>query len=247
MNCEIENQYRDKGYLSICGVDEVGLGCLAGPIVASAIILRLPEAVEVAVASGKEGRTFGIDDSKKLTATVRELLYPLILKNAEAIGIGVFTVEEINAAHREGKAPLSVGGNIARCRAVYNLCKKLGSKFPHEKMELPYFASTQVVTKPVVPDLVLVDHFTLKDKALPPSVGIIKGDAKVISIAAASVVAKVFRDRYMTSLNSNVDIYDWASNSGYGAPKHLKALKEYGPTNHHRIFMLKKYLVGATV
>ena len=241
MNCQLENQYKDKGFNCICGVDEVGLGCIAGPVVAAAVVLNLPSACSIEVTSGK--KTYPIGDSKQIPIEAREKLYPLILKDSLAVGIGVATIEELNNAAFHGGKPLAIGGDLARCRAVENLCKKMGNKFPHEKIALLHFQMTNLVIKAKVnPDLALIDHFLLKGLSTPESIGITKGDTKVISIAAASIIAKVCRDRYMANLAIQFDSYNWEKNKGYATPKHIQGLKEFGPSAHHRTFMLNSVL-----
>lgn len=239
MNCELETRYAEQGFKNICGVDEVGMGCLAGPIVAASVILDLPDACTL---SADE---YGIGDSKQIPPKAREQLYSLILKNAVAIGVGVASVDELNQFAAQKLKPLAVGGNLARVRAVENLCKRIGTKFPHQKIDLIHFQSTSIVAKSSIKaDLALVDHFTLKNH-VTKSIGITKGDTKVISIAAASIIAKTCRDAYMLKLSHRFDNYGWDSNMGYGVPAHVRALKEYGPTPHHRTFALKSLLVQA--
>jgi ribonuclease HII len=246
VDCQTEDTYR-KQYPVICGVDEVGTGTLAGPIVAAAVILDLPAACKIEILT-KKGNRYPIGDSKKIPPTVRKALYKLILENAFAVGLGATSVEELNEISRQGKPPLSLGGNRARVRAVLNLCKKIGTKFPHQKMYVPHFYQQYAREKwQVIPSLALVDYFRLRfrsDMVQLPSIGITHGDSQVISIAAASIVAKIVRDEYMTDLGHQIPQYDWRNNMGYGVPNHIKALHEFGPTTHHRTFALKKVLEG---
>jgi ribonuclease HII len=172
----------------VAGVDEAGRGSWAGSVVAGAVILNqkyIPE---------------GINDSKKLSAAKRELLYEEILQNART-GIGISTVEEIDEVN------ILEATKLAMQRAVAMLGNDIS--------------------------LVLVDGN--KAPALPfPTQTIIGGDAKSLSIAAASIIAKVTRDKIMQELGGINPEYGWKNNSGYGTKHHIEALAKYGITKHHR-------------
>ena len=182
-----EREYGPQGIL--CGIDEVGRGPLAGPVVAGAVILP------------KDCQILYLNDSKKLTARRRELLYDEIMEKAVAVGIGVVSQEVIDDI------------NI---------------------LQSTYEAMRQAVGKlSVCPDILLNDAVTIP--GLPQKqVPIIKGDAKSLSIAAASVVAKVTRDRMMEAMDAKYPEYGFASNKGYGSKAHMDALREYGPCPIHR-------------
>lgn len=173
----------------VAGVDEVGRGPLAGPVVAAAVILdkaRIPK---------------GLDDSKKLDAGRREVLYAAIMESAVAVGVGEATVDEIDLIN------IRQATHMAMARAVRAL-----------KIEAAF---------------ALVDGNDAP--ALPcPCDTLIEGDAKSVSIAAASIIAKVTRDRMMAALHDDHPGYGWASNKGYGTPEHLAALARHGATPHHR-------------
>ncbi|MBS0471737.1 MAG: ribonuclease HII [Proteobacteria bacterium] len=173
----------------VAGVDEVGRGPLAGPVVAAAVILdrtRIPK---------------GLDDSKKLDAGRREVLYAAIMESAVAIGVGEATVDEIDLIN------IRQATHMAMARAVRAL-----------KIEAAF---------------ALVDGND--PPALPcPCDTLIEGDAKSVSIAAASIIAKVTRDRMMAALHDDHPGYGWLSNKGYGTPEHLAALTRHGATPHHR-------------
>ena len=182
-----ERQYQDLAY--VCGIDEVGRGPLAGPVVAGAVILP------------KECEILYLNDSKKLSEKKRELLYEEIMEKAVAVGLGVIgpaRIDEINIL-----------------QATY------------EAMRM---AIAQLSVKP---DLLLNDAVTIPQVTLP-QVPIIKGDAKSISIAAASIVAKVTRDRMMVQYEELLPGYHFASNKGYGSAAHIAALKELVPCPIHR-------------
>ncbi|HOO27827.1 MAG TPA: ribonuclease HII [Lachnospiraceae bacterium] len=182
-----ENKYGEYG--AICGIDEVGRGPLAGPVVAGAVIL--PADCDILY----------LNDSKKLTEKKREELYSVIMEKASAVGLGFISPERIDEI------------NI---------------------LQATYEAMRQAVQKlSVIPDILLNDAVTiplLDIKQVP----IIKGDAKSISIAAASIVAKVTRDRLMTEYESRYPEYGFAANKGYGSAAHIAALKKYGPSPIHR-------------
>ena len=182
-----EREYGPLGLL--CGIDEVGRGPLAGPVVAGAVILP------------KDCQILYLNDSKKLTARRRELLYDEIMEKAVAVGIGVISQEVID--------------DINILQATYEAMRQAVGKLS------------------VCPDILLNDAVTIP--GLPQKqVPIIKGDAKSLSIAAASVVAKVTRDRMMEALDAKYPEYGFASNKGYGSAAHMAALREYGPCPLHR-------------
>lgn len=178
---EISKYEREYGqYGLICGIDEVGRGPLAGPVVAGAVILP------------KDCKIKYINDSKKLSAKMRDMLYDEIMEKAVAVGIGFVSekrIDEINILN-------------ATYEAMREAIDKLGVK----------------------PDILLNDAVTIP-KVDIRQVGIIKGDAKSISIGAASIVAKVTRDRFMEEMAKKYPQYDFASNKGYGSAKHIAAIK----------------------
>lgn len=191
-----ERQYGE--YHAICGIDEVGRGPLAGPVVAGAVIL--PKNCEILY----------INDSKKLSAAKRSELYNIIMKEAVAVGLGMVSparIDEINILQATYEA---------MAQAINNLQVK--------------------------PDILLNDAVTIPQVAIP-QVPIIKGDAKSISIGAASIVAKVTRDRLMVEYDKVFPEYGFAENKGYGSAAHIEALKKFGPTEIHRTTFIKNFQV----
>lgn len=184
---EFEHKYEDLGY--VCGIDEVGRGPLAGPVVACAVILP------------KDSQILYLNDSKKLSASKREELYDVIMREAVSVGIGMRSPERID--------------EINILQATYEAMREAVSKLD------------------VMPQVLLNDAVTIPQITIP-QVPIIKGDAKSVSIAAASIVAKVTRDRLMEEYDKVFPEYGFASNKGYGAAVHIEALKKYGPTPIHR-------------
>ena len=189
-----ERRYRERG--TLCGIDEVGRGPLAGPVVAGAVIL--PEDCEILY----------LNDSKKLSEKKRELLYDEIMEKAIAVGIGAVSPERID--------------EINILQATYEAMRIAISRLS------------------VRPDLLLNDAVTIPQVDIP-QVPIIKGDAKSVSIAAASIIAKVTRDRMMVQYEELYPGYEFASNKGYGSARHIAALKEIGPCPIHRRSFIKNF------
>ncbi len=184
---EYERKYAACNY--ICGIDEVGRGPFAGPVIACAVILP------------KDCNILYINDSKQLSEKKREELYDEIISGAVAYGIGSVPpgrIDEINIL-----------------QATYEAMRKAINNLK------------------VKPDILLNDAVTIPQVEIR-QVPIVKGDAKSISIAAASIVAKVTRDRLMVAYDQVFPGYDFASNKGYGSPKHIEAIKKLGLTPIHR-------------
>lgn len=182
-----EHKYEDLGW--ICGIDEVGRGPLAGPVVAGAVILP------------RDSKILHLNDSKQLTAKKRDELYDVIMREAVAVGIGYASparIDEINIL-----------------QATYEAMREAISKLS------------------VKPDVLLNDAVKIPQVDIR-QVPIIKGDAKSVSIAAASIIAKVTRDRLMEEYDKVLPGYGFASNKGYGSAEHIAALKEIGPSPIHR-------------
>lgn len=192
---EFERKYSDYQY--ICGIDEVGRGPLAGPVVAGAVILP------------KDCDILYINDSKKLSAAKREELAEIILEKAVSVQTALVSpavIDEINI------------------------------------LQATYEAMRQAVAKlEPSPDLLLNDAVNIPGINIK-QVPIIKGDAKSISIGAASIIAKVTRDAMMVEYDKLYPEYDFASNKGYGSPKHLEVLKKYGPCPIHRKSFIKNLI-----
>lgn len=191
---EYEKQYSAFSY--ICGIDEVGRGPLAGPVVAGAVILP------------KDCDILYLNDSKQLSEKKREELYQVIMEKAVCTGLGMVSPERID--------------EINILQATYEAMRE---------------AIRQLTPQP---DLLLNDAVTIP-KVKIRQVPIIKGDAKSISIAAASIIAKVTRDRLMVEYESIYPGYGFAENKGYGAKAHIDAIKKYGPTPIHRKTFIKNF------
>ena len=192
---QYEEKYAD--YAFICGIDEVGRGPLAGPVVAGAVILP------------KECEILYINDSKKLSAAKRDELYDEIMDKAVAVGLGMASparIDEINILQATYEAMRMAISNLS-----------------------------------VQPDLLLNDAVTIPEIEIM-QIPIIKGDAKSVSIAAASILAKVTRDRLMVEYEKVFPGYDFASNKGYGTKAHIEGLKKFGPTPIHRMSFIHNYI-----
>ena len=192
---QYEKEYEHLGY--VCGIDEVGRGPFAGPVVACAVILP------------KDCSILYINDSKKLSEKRREELYEIITKEAVSFGIGIRDnkrIDEINI------------------------------------LEATYEAMRDAISSlKVKPDVLLNDAVTIPGVDIK-QVPIIKGDAKSISIGAASIVAKVTRDRMMVEYDEIFPGYDFAKNKGYGTAANIEGLKKLGPCDIHRFSFIHNYI-----
>ncbi len=183
-----ELELKERGYRYICGIDEVGRGPLAGPVVACAIILDL------------EKELLYVNDSKKLSEKKREEVFKDIEKNMVDIGFGIVdnkVIDEIN---------------------ILNATK---------------LAMKQAISKLKNVDFLLIDAVKLDDIGIESN-SLIKGDEKSISIAAASIMAKVTRDKMMEDFHKKYPYYDFLNNKGYGTKNHIDGIKKYGITDIHR-------------
>lgn len=193
----IENEYREKGFNIICGVDEAGRGPLAGPVYAAAVILPPDCVIE------------GLNDSKKLTEKKREALFDEIKEKALAYGIASADEKEIDEINILNATFLAMKRAIASLSVRPDLALIDGNQKPHTDIE---------------------------------EVTAIKGDAKSMSIAAASVLAKVSRDRFMLEMAEKYPQYEFARHKGYGTKLHYERIAQYGVCDIHRRTFLKKIL-----
>ncbi|MGE5276002.1 MAG: ribonuclease HII [Acidobacteriota bacterium] len=186
----LERELARRGYRLVAGVDEVGRGCLAGPVVAAAVILP-PDCVLP-----------GLDDSKRLDAEARERLEPQVRRRAVAVGVGHVEAPEIDER------------NILRAslRAMRQAIEALAP----------------------APEILLVDAVRVPGVRLP-QLPVVHGDALCASIAAASIVAKVHRDRLLQDLARRYPVYGFEHHKGYGTAEHWQALRQYGPCPEHRL------------
>jgi ribonuclease HII len=189
-NLSFENSAYNNGFLHVAGIDEVGRGPLAGPVMAAAVILPVGLTI------------IGVDDSKKLTPDKREKLFDIIMTQALSVGIGIVTpadIDRINILQATRRAMLA---------AVLNLSQP--------------------------PDYLLIDGISTIDSMIPQKT-IKKGDSLSLSIAAASIIAKVTRDRVMIEMDVKYPGYGFAGHKGYGSAAHMDAIKKLGPSPIHRL------------
>ena len=187
-----EENLKKQGYQFIAGIDEVGRGPLAGPVVAAAVILPI---------ENRPSWLSLVRDSKKLTPQRREFLFDLICQDAFAFGVGFIGHDVID----------DIGIVPATRKAMYAAIEELA----------------------IQPDFLLIDAVHLPMVNIPQR-SIIKGDALSFSIAAASIVAKVTRDRFMKGMDCDFPGYGLARNKGYGTREHLEGLQSLGPCAIHR-------------
>lgn len=195
----IERELRSTGGALIAGVDEVGRGSLAGPVVACAIVMP-PDARALR----------GVDDSKALTPLARERLVALIMERAISLGLGAASAREIDRINIYHASTLAMRRALGRLK--------------------------------VSPDHVLVDGRPIRALGVAHR-GIVDGDDKCFSIACASIVAKVTRDRLMANLARRHPHYAWERNCGYATRRHISALLAHGSCPHHRRSFVVKALV----
>jgi ribonuclease HII len=193
-NLDEEDKLKSQGYELIAGIDEVGRGALAGPVVASAVILPHPVNLP----------WFGlVRDSKELNAKKRESLFELINKEAVAVGIGIVPSQVIDSIN------ILKATKLAMIQAVEKLPKQ--------------------------PHFLIIDRVTLSQCPIPQR-GITRGDKLCLSIACASIVAKVTRDRMMEEFDQIYPGYGFAQHKGYGTRKHISCLRTLGPSPIHRLY-----------
>ncbi len=192
----IENDLKKKGFALVAGVDEAGRGPLAGPVFAAAVIL--PSTLKIK----------DLEDSKKLSAKKRDMIFPQIMDGALSVGVGVIDEKRIDEMN-------ILQATFAAMRAAISGLETM-------------------------PNYILVDG----NKKIPgmdlPQRAIVGGDGKCSCIAAASVVAKVLRDRYMRDLHQKFPNYGFDRHKGYGTKAHFEAIKAYGPSSVHRSTFLQK-------
>lgn len=185
----VERELRSFGFRAIAGTDEVGRGCLAGPVVAACVILE------------SDPTLFGVNDSKLIEHADRISICRLILSRARAVSVGVVepsTIDRINILR---------ASKLAMEQSIHDLS--------------------------IRPDVLLLDAVTLENVEMP-QIPLIKGDRRSVSIGAASIVAKVYRDLLMESYHERYPVYDFKHNRGYATESHQAALKTYGPSPIHR-------------
>ena len=193
-NLDHETELKSQGYELVAGVDEVGRGALAGPVVAGAVILPNPASLTWSER---------VRDSKELDHKKRETLFDLIVKEALAVGIGVVPPQVIDSIN------ILKATKLAMMQAVDKLPRR--------------------------PSFLLIDRVTLS-QCPTPQIGITRGDKLCLSIACASIIAKVARDRMMEGFDQTYPGYGFARHKGYGTGEHISCLRRLGPSPIHRLY-----------
>ena len=193
-NLDHENKLKSQGYILIAGIDEAGRGALAGPVVASAVILPYPANLPWFEL---------VRDSKELNSRKRESFFALINKEAVAVGIGIVPPRVIDSIN------ILKATKLAMMQAVENLSKQ--------------------------PNFLLIDRLSLPQCPIPQE-GITRGDKICLSIACASIMAKVTRDRIMEEFDKIYPGYGFAQHKGYGTVRHISCLQKLGPSPIHRLY-----------
>ena len=196
-NLAFEKKLWSRDYKFLAGIDEVGRGPLAGPVMACAIVFD------------QNFYHSEVTDSKRLTPGKRDELAAVLRKNAVSFALGEASVREIEELN------IRQATFMAMKRAVSGLA--------------------------VIPDFLMIDGEIWPDPEIPAR-GIIRGDNKSFTISAASIIAKVARDKYMKELDREYPQYKFAQNKGYGTPEHIRAIRMAGPSPHHRSSFLKNIL-----
>lgn len=226
-----ENKLWKKGFNVVAGCDEVGRGCFAGPVVAAACAFS-PKTISFLKGASLEG--VKINDSKKLTALQRERADKWIKENCVSWGVGLGSVAEIN------RTGIVKATNSAFRRAIKIVNENLETRIEYlliDAFYIPYVRDLKVCLKnakngkvnPKIP------------KNTSRQLAVIKGDEKSFSIAAASIIAKVYRDNLMARLSQKINLYGWETNKGYGTKAHTEAIEKYGLTKHHRKRFVETY------
>ena len=199
MDYSFEIAAMNKGFKTVCGVDEAGRGPLAGPVYAAAVIL--PVETEIA----------GLNDSKKLSKKKREELFDIINDVAISVSVGTASEKEIDEIN------ILNATFLAMKRAVEGL--------------------------EISPDYAIIDGNRAPNLEIPTET-VVKGDGKVMSVAAASIIAKVSRDRFMLKMAGQYPEYQFEKHKGYGTRLHYEMIEKYGVSPIHRKSFLKKVLGG---
>jgi ribonuclease HII len=204
-------QKKFSNYTLEAGADEAGRGCLAGPVTASVVLL--PEDFEEKL----------LNDSKKLSEKTREFLKPIIESKAISFAITHLYPEEIDEINILNASMKAMQECIIRLNKTPEFVIVDGNRLLNAKLGL----------KSLTGNVFSSQEINLLKSI--PNQSIIKGDAKFLSIAAASVLAKTYRDEYMNKIHEEFPMYNWKQNKGYPTKEHREAIRKYGPTKYHRM------------
>lgn len=198
LDFSFEQQYWDQGKELVIGVDEVGRGPLAGPVIIGAVLVT-PQTILVN----------GVQDSKKVSKKKHSALAEQLKESGIVCSVGIGSVEEINRL-----------GIVSAIRSAVYMSLEKFDNYHHLLMDGLPFKQPLIVNSSI-------DYVT-------------KGDSKAYSIAAASIIAKDYRDKLMKKIGLEFPYFEWEKNSGYGTKAHCQAIKKYGPTIHHRELFIRK-------
>lgn len=200
-----------SGFVFETGTDEAGRGCLAGPVTAAAVILPPDFSNEF------------LNDSKQLSEKVREKLKPIIEQHAVCFAVTHLHPNEIDEINILNASMKGMQESVLKLNQVPEFIIVDGNRALNAKLGLKNTFGKQFSA---------IEIELLKSI---PSQSIIKGDSKFLSIAAASVLAKTYRDKYMDQIHEEFPMYNWKKNKGYPTKEHREAIKKYGPTKYHRM------------
>ena len=209
----------------ICGIDEAGRGPFAGPVVAGAVILDI---------DNPDKEILYLNDSKKLSEKKRELLYREILSKAIAVGVGysgAMLIDKINILQATYAAMRMAISNLQNVSDI--VTEDADTHMLVERLIKREISKDSANNNPIIPEYILADAVHIPGITIP-QMGIIKGDAKSINIAAGSIIAKVTRDHIMYEYDKQYPEYGFASHKGYGTAAHIAAIKEHGMLDIHR-------------
>ncbi|OIV42113.1 ribonuclease HII [Flavobacterium johnsoniae] len=204
-------QLNYSGFILETGTDEAGRGCLAGPVTAAAVIL--PEAFENKI----------LNDSKQLSEKARALLKPVIEEQALCFSVTHLFPNEIDEINILNASMKGMQECILKLKHVPEYIIVDGNRSLNAKLGLKNTFGRQFSDE----EIKLLKSI--------PNQSIIKGDAKYLSIAAASILAKTYRDEYMDQIHEEFPMYNWKQNKGYPTKEHREAIKKYGTTKYHRM------------
>lgn len=224
-NYKEEQNFHDEGFRFVFGADEAGMGPLAGPVVAAVCLLKAGDYM----IRTSDKWFYRVRDSKTILKGERDKLEELILANCESYGIGEASVLEIDEMNIHQARFLAMKRALERC-------------FKKENLKIDFLAKNEscllVDGKFVIPNLAY-EHIQQK--------AIVKGDQKVLSIAAASILAKSHRDRLLEELSKKYPEYELQQHKGYGTQKHIAAIRKFGPSEIHRKSFLKNIVTSERV
>ena len=204
-------QDKYSNYQLEAGADEAGRGCLAGPVTASVVILQTDFQNDL------------INDSKKLSEKIRAVLKPIIESQSVTFAITHLNADEIDSINILNASMKAMQESVLKLNKIPEFIIVDGNRPLNAKLGL----ESPVGKKFTADELALLKSI--------PNQSIIKGDSKFMSIAAASILAKTYRDEYMNQIHEEFPMYNWKQNKGYPTKEHREAIRKYGPTKYHRM------------